>query len=208
MRFGRKKPDDEDAGTDASGAAGTAPPAEGIDPSVPLMDAEAMADLIVRAAERDGLQERLLRMQADLDNVRRRESLERRRAADEDVERVLAPVLEMMDTFSRAVNAAAQSRDLDALLEGVRLATRELERGLGDAGVRRIEAVGQTLDPSRHRAVFQEPTADVPPMTVMEVFAAGWIRGDRVLRPAMVKVSTSLPSNADGSSAAATETPE
>jgi len=165
------------------------PEAAGVAPDLRLLGPDEIREVFAKAAERDDLRVRLLRAQADLDNIRRRETQERRRAAEDEADRALAPVLDALDSFTRAVEAAEKGRDFEALLNGVNMAFRELERRLGEAGVRRIEGVGQPLDPSQHAAVMQEPTADHPPMTVLQVFAHGWRRGDRVLRPAQVKVA-------------------
>ncbi len=165
------------------------PEAAGASPDLPLLGPEEFRALLGRAAERDALEVRFLRAQADLENFRRRESQERRRAAEDEADRALGPVLDALDSFTRAVEAAEKGQDFRALLDGVNLAFRELERRLGDAGVTRIEGVGQPLDPSLHAAVLQEATADHPPLTVLQVFAHGWRRGERVLRPAQVKVA-------------------
>lgn len=167
----------------------TSPEASGVSPDLPLLGPEEFRSLLSKAAERDAMETRFLRAQADLDNFRRRESQERRRAAEDEADRALAPVLDALDSFTRAVEAAEKVKDFQALLDGVNLAFRELERRLGDAGVTRIEGVGQPLDPSLHAAILQEPTADHPPLTVLQVFAHGWRRGERVLRPAQVKVA-------------------
>lgn len=165
------------------------PEAQGVAKDLDLLGPEEIRSLLARAGERDALETALLRARADLENFRRRESLERRRAAEDEADRALAPVLDALDTFARAVEAAEKGRDFQALLDGVNLAFRELERRLNEAGVTRIEGVGQPLDPAQHAAVLQEPTADHPPLTVLQVFAHGWRRGDRVLRPAQVKVA-------------------
>lgn len=167
----------------------TSPEASGVSPDLPLLGPEEFRALLARAAERDAIEVRFLRAQADLENFRRRESQERRRAAEDEADRALGPVLDALDSFTRAVEAAEKAKDFQALLDGVNLSFRELERRLGDAGVTRIEGVGQPLDPSLHAAVLQEPTAEHPPLTVLQVFAHGWRRGDRVLRPAQVKVA-------------------
>jgi len=171
----------------------TSPEATGVDPGVEFLGPEEVRLVFRKAAERDDLEARVVRLQADLDNFRRREQRERRQAAEEEGDRVLAPVFEALDTFARAVEAADSSRDVDALLEGVRLAVRELERGLAEVGVERIEGTGQALDPAQHRAIFQEPTEAHPPLTVLQVFSHGWRRGERVIRPAQVKVAAAPP---------------
>ena len=187
----------KDKGRAQEAAAGEAPPdagrispeASGVAPDVHLLGPDEIRAVFAKAAERDDLHARLLRAQADLENFRRREAAERRRAAEDEADRVLAPVLDALDSFTRAVETAEKGRDFQALLDGVNLAFRELERRLAEAGVTRIEGVGQAFDPSRHAAVLQEPTADHPPLTVLQVFGHGWRRGDRVLRPAQVKVA-------------------
>lgn len=188
----KKKPKDA-PGAEPPGAERISPEAAGVSPDLNLLGPDEIRDVFERAAERDDLKVRLLRAQADLDNMRRREALERRRAAEDEADRALGPVLDALDSFTRAVEAAEKGRDFEALLNGVNLAFRELERRLGEAGVRRIEGVGQPLDPSQHQAVMQEPTAAQPPMTVLQVFSHGWRRGDRVLRPAQVKVAAPPP---------------
>jgi molecular chaperone GrpE len=181
-----KKSRHEDAAPDEGRIS---PEATGAAPDLALLGPDEIRAMLTKAAERDALEVRLLRAQADLDNFRRREGQERRRAAEDEADRALGPVLDALDTFTRAVEAAEKGRDFQALLDGVNLAFRELERRLGEAGVTRIEGVGQPLDPSQHAAILQEPTADHPPLTVLQVFAHGWRRGDRVLRPAQVKVA-------------------
>jgi molecular chaperone GrpE len=165
------------------------PEAAGVAPDLGLLGPDEIREVFAKAAERDDLRGRLVRALADLENMRRREGQERRRAAEDEADRALAPVLDALDSFTRAVVAAEKGRDFEALLNGVNLAFRELERRLGEAGVRRIEGVGQPLDPSMHQAVMQEPTDKHPPMTVLQVFSHGWRRGDRVLRPAQVSVA-------------------
>lgn len=170
------------------------PEASGVAPDVRLLGPEEIREVFARAAERDDLKARWVRAQADLENFRRREAQERRRAGEEEADRVLEPVLDALDTFTRAVEAAEKARDFQALLDGVNLAFRELERRLGELGVKRIEGVGGPLDPWMHRAVAQEATDAHPPMTVLQVYAHGWRRGDRVIRPAQVKVASAAAS--------------
>ncbi len=183
----KKKPKD---GEPAAGEGRISPEATGVAPDLRLLGPEEIREVFAKAAECDDLRSRLLRAQADFENFRRREAQERRRAAEDEADSVLAPVLDALDTFTRTVEAAEKARDFQALLDGVNLAFRDLERLLGEAGVRRIEGVGQALDPSMHAAILQEPTDEFPPLTVLQVFAHGWRRGDRVLRPAKVKVAS------------------
>ena len=169
------------------------PEATGVDPGVALLGPAEIQAVFARAAERDDLATRLQRALADLENMRRREGAERRRAAEDEADRALGPVLDTLDSFTRAVEAAEKARDFQALLDGLNIAFRELERRLAENGVTRIEGVGQAFDPAAQQAVLQEPSADHPPLTVLQVFAHGWRRGGRVIRPAQVKVSAPPP---------------
>ena len=99
------------------------PEATGIDPDVGLLGPEEIRGLFAKAverdaivAERDDMKTRWMRAQADLDNFRRREAQELRRAADEEADRVLEPVLDAFDTFSRAVDASEKSKDSAAVM--------------------------------------------------------------------------------------------
>ena len=169
------------------------PEATGVDPGVALLGPAEIQAIFAKAAERDDLATRLQRALADLENMRRREGAERRRAAEDEADRALGPVLDTLDSFTRAVVAVEKARDFQALLDGLNIAFRELERRLAENGVTRIEGVGQAFDPAAQQAVFQEASAEHPPLTVLQVFAHGWRRGGRVIRPAQVKVSAPPP---------------
>ena len=134
------------------------------------------------------LRERLLRLQADFENFKKRIDRERfdhfRYATFELVGRIL-PVL---DNFERAITAARPGVPGDALIEGVALIQRQLLAELEAEGLRGMESVGEPFDPERHEAVATDPDAPFPPHTVTHVFQRGYFLHDRVLRPAMVRV--------------------
>jgi molecular chaperone GrpE len=188
----------EAAGGSAEDAARVSPEATGVAPDARILGSDEIRALLVSSAELEETKTRLLRVQADLENFRRREAQERRRAVEDEADRALAPVLDALDTFTRAVESAEAKGDMKVLLDGLNLAFRELERRLGEAGVTRIEGVGQAFDPSTQAAMLQEPTADHPPMTVLQVLSHGWRRGGRVLRPARVKVAAAPPEKGPG----------
>jgi molecular chaperone GrpE len=181
------------AGGAADDAARISPEARGVAPDARLLGPDEIRALLASGAELEEAKSRLLRVQADLENFRRREAQERRRAVEDEADRVLSPVLDALDTFTRAVQSAETKGDIKVLLDGMNLAFRELERRLAEAGVTRIEGVGQAFDPSTQAALLQEPTAAHPPMTVLQVLSHGWRRGGRVLRPAQVKVAAPKP---------------
>ena len=134
--------------------------------------------------------DRALRLQAEIENFRKRQ----RRLAEErilaDRERLLRSFLRVADDLERALNA--DGVDGDSLRQGVDLTHQTLMRILDQEGAEPIEALGQPFDPAWHEAVGTVPNghARVKPDTVVEVVEAGYRMGDRLLRPARVIVAT------------------
>jgi len=138
----------------------------------------------------DEARERLLRTQADLENLRkrgRRELDDERRYANLSL---LTELLPVMDNVGRAIQAAEKSAEAGALLEGVKLVAQQLESVLTRYHCRRIAALQAPFDPHLHQAIMQQPSADHPPGTVLVVAQDGYQLHDRVLRPAQVIVSS------------------
>ena len=179
-------------GTDENGV--PIPDANPDDVEVVFEEAEPHTETEVRngvyspPVEDTDLRERLLRLQADFENFKKRIERERfdhfRYATFEFVGRIL-PVL---DNFERAITAARPGVSGDALIEGVTLIQRHLLAELETEGLRGMGSVGETFDPERHEAVATEPDSPFPPHTVTHVFQRGYFLHDRVLRPAMVRV--------------------
>jgi len=134
--------------------------------------------------------DRALRLQAEIENFRKRQQ----RLAEErilaDRERVLRSFLRVADDLERALNA--DGVDGDSLRQGVDLTHQALMRILDQEGAEPIEALGQPFDPAWHEAIGTVPNghAGVKPDTVVEVVEAGYRMGDRLLRPARVIVAT------------------
>ncbi len=126
------------------------------------------------------------RLQADMDNFRKRQT----RRADESIaaerERLLRLVLPLADNLDRALSY--EDSNGQALRRGVELTQRELMRLLQNEGVTRIEAVGQPFTPDLHEAVATTP-AQAEPGTVVQEVEAGYKLGDKLLRPARVVVA-------------------
>jgi molecular chaperone GrpE len=130
-----------------------------------------------------------LRIQAELENYRkraRRELDDERRYANVPLLRDLLPVL---DNLQRAISAAEKTPDATGLLEGIRMVAQSLEATLSRYHCRRIEALGKAFDPAVHEAIAQQPSADYPAHTVLAVAHDGYMVHDRVVRPAQVVVS-------------------
>lgn len=136
--------------------------------------------------ERDALQDRLLRTAAEFDNYRKRMDRERRDLAEHTAGEVIKELLPIIDNLERALQAAAQD---DPLRKGVELTHRLMLDVLRRRGVTPIEALGADFDPNVHEAVSHEESAQHREGEVMAELQRGYRVGDRLLRPAMVKVA-------------------
>jgi molecular chaperone GrpE len=143
--------------------------------------------------ERDSYFEQLKRSQAELDNFRKRAQKEADQARRYQAVPLIRDVLPGLDNLGRAIQAAESSGKLDELIEGVKLVVKQFEDFLTRHSVVPISAVGEDFDPNRHEAVGQVPSAEHPPMTVIEEVERGFLLHDRVIRPSKVLVSCSLP---------------
>ena len=140
------------------------------------------------SAEELEIRERLLRLQADFENFKKRMDRERHDHFRYATFGLVGRILPVLDNFERAMTAARPSAGHDALIEGVALIHRQLLAELEAEGLRGMESVGEVFDPERHEAVATDPDSPLPPHTVTHVFQRGYFLHDRVLRPAMVRV--------------------
>ncbi|TVR93980.1 MAG: nucleotide exchange factor GrpE [Trueperaceae bacterium] len=139
-------------------------------------------------AEHQACLDKMLRARADLENTRRRHAQEVERAREAGVDAALLPVLGVFDDLGRALQAA-ETGDPSSILPGVRSVRESLERSLEGIGVQRVGDVGDTFDPDRHEALAVVPAgAGREPGAIAEVFEAGFVRGERLVRPARVVV--------------------
>jgi molecular chaperone GrpE len=137
-------------------------------------------------AERDALLDRLARLQAEFDNARKRavrEQQEFREFAAADVIKSFLPIL---DSFERALKAAADSTEFR---NGIELIYRQFQDALQKIGVQPIVSVGQPFDPRVHEAVEMVDTTEVPDHHVLDELQRGYKYKDRLLRAAMVRVA-------------------
>lgn len=146
---------------------------------------DAVAEL---RRERDGLQDRMLRLAAEFDNYRKRVDRDRRDQADAAVAAAVEDLLPVIDNLERALEAPATG-DADSYRQGVELIYRQMLELLRRRGVTAIESVGTDFDPQVHQAVAHEASSDHREGEVMEELRRGYKLGDRLLRPAMVKVA-------------------
>ncbi|HTU03639.1 MAG TPA: nucleotide exchange factor GrpE [Candidatus Sulfotelmatobacter sp.] len=148
--------------------------------------------LKAKSQELERLQERLLRLQAEFDNTKKRvarEKAEFLKFANEDLLLRLLPVL---DNLERALASAPPDRASASLREGVEMTARLFRSTLEKVGVRPVEALGQPFDPTLHQAVAQVESPAGEENLVIEEIQKGYLLEGRVLRPAMVKVSRAI----------------
>jgi len=139
--------------------------------------------------------DRLLRTAADMENLRKRAEREKAEAtlyAATNFARDLLSVADNMQRALAAVTPEAREQADEAtknLLAGVEMTERELLKVFERYNIRKVETVGAKFDPNVHQALFEMPTKDHPPGTVVQEMQSGFAIGDRCLRPAMVGVS-------------------
>jgi molecular chaperone GrpE len=140
--------------------------------------------------ELEACRDKLLRLQAEFENYKKRQVRERvayRKSANEDLLRATLPVL---DNLERAVEHGEESSDVVQLLQGVQLVVKQMRESFIQFGVKPVEALNKTFDPHEHEAMSTVDTdGDPPDGTVVEVYQKGYLLHGRVLRPAMVAVS-------------------
>jgi molecular chaperone GrpE len=134
--------------------------------------------------------QRYLRSQADFDNYRKRTLKEKEELVQYASMKLVGELLPVLDNFERAIASSKENKDFDALAKGVDMIFRQFEQVLAREGLKPIEAVGRPFDPEFHQAIMQVESEDHEEGTVVEEVQKGYMLKDKVLRPAMVKVST------------------
>jgi len=153
------------------------------------------AEIIALTEEVAALKERLLRFAAEMENTRKRLEREKAEATLYAASNFAKDLLSVADNLGRALQALpAEERERAGeieknLIAGVEVTERELLNVFQRHGIRKIEAVGQKFDPNFHQALFEVPTNEKPPGTVMQELQSGYAVGERCLRPALVGVA-------------------
>jgi molecular chaperone GrpE len=164
---------------------------ESIDMSAAAAIEAGEAEISKLRADLDDANDRVLRCQAEFDNVRKR----LRREMEDDRRYSILPLLDdllpVLDNLHRAISAAEKSSGDRGLLDGVKMVAQTLIAALAKHGCQRIDALHKPFDPTYHQAISQQPSAEYPPGTVILVAQDGYRLHDRVVRPAQVIVSAS-----------------
>lgn len=167
----------EDSGT---------PPA----PEAPVPDIDLAQVLATARKEAAEFKEGWLRERADFNNYKKRVEGQMKDLRDTAVVEALLNLLPIIDDFERAMaNVPAEMQD-NPWINGVGGIHRKFQKILEDKGVTALDPVGQPFDPTRHEAVVTEASSTVESGHVIETLQKGYARGERILRPALVKIAT------------------
>ncbi|MET3559567.1 molecular chaperone GrpE [Bartonella japonica] len=155
---------------------------------------ESIDPLTALQAENKELKDQLLRLAADMENLRRRTARDVADAKTYSIANFARDMLSVSDNLNRALEAIPEEEKendsgLKTLAEGVEMTERAMMAALERHGVQKIYPEGQKFDPHFHQAMFEIPNSEVPDNTVQQVVQAGYIIGERVLRPAIVGVA-------------------
>ncbi|MGO4544412.1 nucleotide exchange factor GrpE [Paenibacillus sp. 2TAB23] len=153
-----------------------------------VLEADSRYAELVKQAEEN--QQRFLRAQADFDNFRRRTLKEKEELGQYASMKLIGQLLPVVDNFERAVAAASVNGDFESLAKGVDMIFRQLEQTLEQEGLKAMNVVGEPFNPDFHQAIMQVESDEHEEGIVVEEVQKGYILKDKVLRPAMVKVSS------------------
>ena len=187
----------------AAEAAAPAPEAEAPEAEAPEAEADSIeeeAEAVVADAERvakaeaeaAAMRDKYLRLQAEWDNYRKRTAEEAGEMRVRAAEKLMGDLLPVMDDFERAIAHAEANGDA-GLLDGVKAISTKLSESLGKHGLETIDPAGEAFDALEHQAVGQVEDASVPDETVAQVYQKGYRLGKKIIRPAMVTISTGGP---------------
>jgi molecular chaperone GrpE len=154
------------------------------------------------SAEKSEIQETFRRRQTDFENFRNRTERERAEIFRSVIGNLAVKILPVVDNFNRALDSSeksgvAKSQDFQNFLDGISMINHQLNEVLGEMGIQPIISLGRPFDPHYHEAVATVPTDRVPPNTVIEELIRGYHIDNKVIRPSMVKVSSSTNSDQD-----------
>ena len=152
--------------------------------------------LAEKAEEAKGLNDKYLRLAAEFDNYKRLIQRDQRDQIRFGNEHLLKELLPVVDNLERAIKASQNGGSSDVLIQGVDLTLKQLTGALTRFHVIPVETAGQPFDPAKHQAVTSVASEKVPERHIVDEFQRGYLLHDRILRAAMVSVSTGLADSA------------
>ncbi|MBX7245244.1 MAG: nucleotide exchange factor GrpE [Candidatus Sumerlaeaceae bacterium] len=159
-------------------------------------EAQALSEENAKLAEEvTQLRDTVTRQRADFDNFRKRTLKEKDQIREAVAEDFVSKLLPVLDNFERAIQFSENAADATAVRDGVRMIAEQLAKTLEGEGLVKINALDSAFDPAEHDALAVDERDDIPENRVTEVMVPGYRLKDKVVRPAMVKVSK-LPAEA------------
>ncbi len=139
--------------------------------------------------------DKALRTQAEMENLKRRTQKDLENAHKYGLEKFAKELLSVIDSLELGIQAATSDNpEVIALKQGSELTIKQFESVFAKFNIEAIDPIGETFNPELHQAMTMQPSAEVEPNSVINVFQKGYILNGRLIRPAMVVVSTAAPS--------------
>lgn len=181
---------DDEAGSRDSDAETAREPGEGKAGGEPAANGVSAEDDLVAAQEEIARhRDAMLRMQAEMENLRKRLLREVEKSRKFALERIMKDLLQVRDSMERGLEMADASATAESLIEGEKLTLKMLVKVMEDHGLEVIDPIGESFDPELHEAMTVMPAAGTAENTVLEVLQKGFRLHDRLIRPARVIVS-------------------
>jgi molecular chaperone GrpE len=162
-------------------------------PALPSDPAELQKQLLEKTKEAEEHYARLLRLAADMENLKKRQEKERSDLLLYANENLIKELLPVVDNLERALEHGRQAEAPESWLQGIDLVYQGFLKALAKFGATPLDSVGQQFDPAVHNAVMQEETTEVPDCTITKELHKGYLLNQRLLRPAMVVVARNNP---------------
>jgi molecular chaperone GrpE len=135
---------------------------------------------------------RLMYLQADFENYRKRMEKNLREAAQLSKEKLIVSLLNVIDELELALRSGRETENAQALLEGVEMTLKKMYATLEREGLRKIDAVGKPYDAKMHEVAMKVPTKEYDENVVIEEVRRGYMLGHKVIRPSVVKIATKV----------------
>ncbi len=169
---------------------------ENVNKAEDVTEAEVESEIVEEEIKRDEevakYKEEIIRLHAEMDNIRKRNARELdnlRKYAIDRFAKALLPVADSMDKELEAYEKDGVEMTVDQMIEGTKMTQNVLNKVLKENGMEIINPVGEKFNPEFHEAMTQVPNPDLAPNTIVDVFQKGYILNGRLVRPAMVVVS-------------------
>ena len=161
-----------------------------VDHEIPDSTYTDISELEKLRSETEELKNKWLRAQAEFENFRRRTRQEKEETAKYASKRLIEQLLPVFDNFDRALQSSKENQDFEALYKGVDMIFRQFSAILEQEGLKPMDVVGQSFNPEFHQAVMQVESEEHEEGMIVEEIQKGYMLKDKVIRPAMVKVSS------------------